>query len=170
MINGLFRPNEELLKASCKCRKETLYDYEKALYGIKVWPLEKAFQQSTVTEILDRLDRFQFESATTACGTCKQDYKRIVSEAEQGTRDYFDGMCLDCSDMTKSIKEDADMDYWKHDQLKETDWMKRCRVKHKQPTWYFSFMGRKIVRDRFLQMKRKARRFGWTMDTDSDSD
>lgn len=37
---------------------------------------------------------------------------------------------------------DADEDYWCHASL-GVHWDHGCRVKHQQPTWYFSFMGRK---------------------------
>lgn len=57
-------------------------------------------------------------------------------------------------DKTKPVTADADMDYWEHDNLEESDFMGHCRVNHHQPTWYFSFMGRREVRDRFLRSKR----------------
>jgi hypothetical protein len=41
--------------------------------------------------------------------------------------------------MTKG--EDVDADYWEHDMEKE--WDSGCEISHSQPTWYFSFMGRK---------------------------
>ena len=41
--------------------------------------------------------------------------------------------------MTKS--EDVDEEYWEHDISKE--WDAGCSIRHGQPTWYFSFVGRK---------------------------
>ena len=152
--NGLFRPNEKLLMASCKCKETTLFGYEKALYTIEVWPLERTCQKSPMTTILQRLDNFSFEARKDACRSCRTKYKELVATAQKTTRSYFDGLCLDCMDRTKSVTEDADMDYWKHNSLGKSDFVGHCLIKHNEPTWYFSFMGRREVRYRFLRSKR----------------
>lgn len=160
--NELFRPNEKLLKATCSCKEVTLFGYEKALYDIDVWPLERVCQRSSMTTILARLDNFSFEPQKEACGSCRSDYKGIVKLAQSKTRSYFDGLCLDCMDKTKPVTGDEDMDYWQHDRLGESDLMDHCRVKHHQPTWYFSFMGRRDVMDRFLRNKRSRENGGYS--------
>lgn len=71
---------------------------------------------------------------------------------------YFHGLCLDCLDRSKPKVGDVDMDYWEHDQLKEHEWVHGCRFNHKQPTWYFSFNGRKEERDRMVKMRASERR------------
>lgn len=38
---------------------------------------------------------------------------------------------------------DADEDYWKHSKL-GVHWDQGCRIRHQQPTWYFSFLGRRM--------------------------
>ena len=150
----LFRPNEDLLKASCNCKEMTLFGYEKALYSIGVWPLERTCQRSPMKTILERLDNFSFETTKGSCSFCRSDYKKSVETAQIITRSYFDGLCLDCMDRTKPVTRDADMDYWQHNSLNEKDFMYHCRNKHHQPTWYFSFMGRQEVRNRFLRNRR----------------
>ncbi|KAK0513132.1 hypothetical protein JMJ35_004118 [Cladonia borealis] len=157
---GLFRPCEHLFSANCKCRKETLYDYQKHLVDIDVWPLETVFQRTPMNEILDRLEKFNFEAKLSACGACRRDYKSPVEETVEFVRYYFDGLCLDCLNRSKPKLKDPDMDYWRHHTLKEHEWITGCRFRHKQPTWYFSFMGRKEDRDRFMGRRRR----------DSDSD
>ena len=107
-----------------------------------------------MTTILTRLNSFSFEARKDACRSCRIDYKKHVAAAQIKTRSYFDGLCLDCMDITKPVTKDADMDYWEHDALGESDLMGHCRVTHHQPTWYFSFMGRREVMDRFLRNKR----------------
>ncbi len=104
--------------------------------------------------ILDRLKRFEFEAKSSVCGTCHQDYKGMVKRIENYVRHYFDGLCLDCLDRSKPKLRDIDMDYWRHHQLKENEWVKGCRFPHKQPTWYFSFNGRKEERDRLMKEKK----------------
>ena len=36
----------------------------------------------------------------------------------------------------------ADEDYWKHTKL-AIHWDAGCRIRHQQPSWYFSFLGRR---------------------------
>lgn len=132
----------------------TLFCYERALYTIDVWPLERTMQRSSMTTIIERLNNFSFEAKKSACHSCRSDYKKIVVDAQSKTRSYFDGLCLDCMDITKPVTGDADMDYWQHNTLRESDLMHHCRITRHQPTWYFSFMGRRDVMDRFLRNKR----------------
>jgi hypothetical protein len=44
--------------------------------------------------------------------------------------------------MNASKLSSEDEDYWKHTKL-DVPWDAGCRISHDQPTWYFSFMGRK---------------------------
>ena len=113
-----------------------------------------------MNEILDCLEKFKFEAKPSACGVCRRDYNGPIEETVKFVRYYFDGLCLDCLDRSKPKSKDPDMDYWRHNELKEHQWVTGCRVRHKQPSWYFSFMGRKEDRDRFMGRRRR----------DSDSD
>ena len=45
-------------------------------------------------------------------------------------------------DASKPKLSSEDEDYWKHTKL-DIPWDAGCRISHDQPTWYFSFMGRK---------------------------
>lgn len=85
------------------------------------------------------------------------------------TRCYFDGLCLDCLNKSQSKLADEHEDYWAHENLREQDYVKGCRVEHRQPTWYYSFMGRKEDKDRFMQ-KRNPRRFQRDDDWDAEYD
>lgn len=147
----LFKPNESLLQATCTCKEKTLYGYEKALYDIGVWPLERVAQTSTMAKILDCLGRFTYQPHAEACISCQKDYNRIVRSARTYIRKYFDGLCLDC--MNNSKTGDMNIDYWEHSKLREYEFIRGCRFKHAQPTWYFSFMGRKEERDHFQKLK-----------------
>ena len=160
-----------MLKANCTCRKETLYDYEKHLYNIQVWPLERVGREASISTILDRLQNFSFEPKSTACSECthpcikrnvvsfsRVTYATHVVEVVKRVREYFDGLCLDCLDRTKPKFESSEKDYWMHASLDESDYCKGCRINHKQPTWYFSFMGRQEERDRMIKKKKDERR------------
>ena len=106
-----------------------------------------------MNEILDRLESFNLEAKSSACGPCRKDYGGMVTRTEKKVREYFDGLCLDCLNRSKPKLGSTDMDYWRHNDLKEHDWVKGCRFPHKQPTWYFSFNGRKEERDRLIKEK-----------------
>ena len=134
------------------------------MYNIEVWPLERTCQKSPMTTILQRLDDFSFAVKKDACQSCRKDYKETVKAAQTKTRSYFDGLCLDCMDRTKPVTRDEDMDYWEHDTLGESDSIHGCRSGvHGQPSWYFSFMGRTEVRNRFLHNQR-VRKYSWESD------
>lgn len=154
---GLFTPNEKLLKATCSCKEVTLFNYEKALYTIQVWPLERVALREPMTTIIERLNKFHFEAKKNACVSCRSDYQRTVGLVRDNTRNYFDGLCLDCMDSSNPKTGDDDVDYWLHNDLNEDQRVRGCRHEHGQPTWYFSFMGRKETRDQYRRVKRMRR-------------
>ncbi|KAI4087059.1 MAG: hypothetical protein LQ344_007063 [Seirophora lacunosa] len=129
---------------------QTLYDYQAHLCSINVWPLEEMFGGSSINDILRRLANFSFEPPATACEKCRQNYKRIVKGVISEVQGYFGGLCLDCIDKSKPKTGDVDIDYWMHAKIKAGDWSKGCRFRHGEPTWYFSFSGRKEDMDDFL--------------------
>lgn len=149
----LYEPNESLLRAYCTCKEKSLYGYEKALYDIEVWPLERVAHKHTMARILDRLDKFTHKPHEDACMSCRKDYNSIVRKAQTYTKTYFDGLCLDC--MNSSKTGDMDRDYWEHNNLREDEVVNSCRFQHSQATWYFSFMGRKEERDHFQSQKKQ---------------
>ena len=119
-------------------------------------------------KILRNLRSFKYKAGERACiSTCHQDYEGIVREAVMRTGAYFDGMCLDCMDRLKPKTGDRHDDYWQHNNFyDENGWFEGCRIKHKQPSWYFSFMGRQEDRDS-LQQRHNNR---YEEDPDSDFD
>ena len=122
-------------------------------------------------DILDRLEKFKFEAKPSACVTCRKDYKAMVTRSQEYVECYFDGLCLDCLDRSKPKLRDPDLDYWRHHKLKENQWINGCRFPHKQPTWYFSFNGRKEERDRMVKkFDGEPVRRGSDVDSDSDQD
>ncbi len=127
---------------------------------MEIWPLETVFMKTCMSDILDNLKKFSYEAKSSACGSCRQDYRGMVMRIETRVRGYFNGLCLDCLDRSKPKHGDADTDYWRHATLKEHEWVRGCRFAHKQPTWYFSFNGRKEDRDRLVKEKGLDTRLG----------
>ncbi len=128
--------------ASCACRKGTLYDYQNALFVTGIWPLEETFIKTPMDQILSKLSFFKYVRTGALCGTCSKDYKTAVRSAKRNTESYFEGLCLDCMNKERPKLRDDDEDYWNHNKMKD-NWDEGCRAQHGQPTWYFSFMGRK---------------------------
>lgn len=54
-------------------------------------------------------------------------------------------------DASKPKIGDADEDYWRHEE--DEKWDDGCRISHGQPTWYFSFMGRKEKQIKWTKSK-----------------
>ena len=48
---------------------------------------------------------------------------------------------------------DADGDYWRHAD-NDVQWDANCRIKHGQPSWYFSFLGR---REKMIEWTQKGK-------------
>ena len=44
----LYRPIKDLLEATCKCRENTLWGYERALTNTELWPLEDIGRYTTM--------------------------------------------------------------------------------------------------------------------------
>lgn len=131
-----------------------MFGYEKTLYDLKVWPLEQQAQRNSVNELLGRLAKFKYSVPESACMTCHYDYEQNVANTRANVKSYFDGLCLDCMDRSKPRTGDTDKDYWQHKELLETAVIRTCRFVHKQPTWYFSFMGRREDRERFKRLRK----------------
>lgn len=164
---GLFEPNSELLQASCDCRIATLYFYEKHLFNIGVWPLDEAASKTCISRLLYLLrSKFEYEAKPDACVRCRTNYKAAIQSLAMRVGGYFDGLCLDCLDRSKTKFSRPGDDYWQHATLQEDDYCFGCRIEHKQPTWYFSFMGRKEDRDRMLKEKRAKNRARYSSDSD----
>jgi hypothetical protein len=140
----LFRPIKDFYSYnSCSCRVLTEYKYHQALYRIKVWPLEDSWLSNSPNVVLNRLDNFHLRLPSNDCNWCNQNYDGLIQAAKRITQEYFDGLCLDCMEARKSKTKDQDTDYWKHNMLTKREWPSGCRIKHGEPTWYFSFMGRR---------------------------
>ncbi|KAI0477008.1 hypothetical protein F4859DRAFT_521578 [Xylaria cf. heliscus] len=138
----------------------------------------------TLNELLDNLDEYTFVLtkvsprgpdgrvqrvdpawSTALCKTCvpnlnytAHELESEVLSASDRVRKNFDGLCLDC--MHKFKTGDDDSDYFAHDKPGNHD--RGCRVRHGQPTWYFSYMGRKELmlrhQDKQAEERKKRRR------------
>lgn len=154
LLRGCFDPVSSFLKQSCACKEKSLFSYNMALSKTGLWPIHDQHKKS----ILDIINspgfiNFKCEIADGTCNICK--LRLLSTDISSILRteliSYFNGLCLDCMKLTKT--GDVHQDYWEHDIHQE--WGTYCRVSHEQPTWYFSFMGRKTDMMRHKEAKRR---------------
>lgn len=139
---------------TCTCRAESLLSYVTALTKTGLWPLQDHYKKP-VQVILDSpgLINFNCKIPDGAYLACRAKLAANTTAAvRKAVLDDFDGLCLD--DIKRTKKNDVDEDYWEHDI--EKDWSSGCRIAHGQPTWYFSFMGRKTDMAKHKAQKRQA--------------
>ena len=95
----LYTPIDNLLKrARCPCKAIVLYAYEQSLSNTRAWPLESAFLNQSVQNVLRDLEGFPGPEAffPRTCGGrwCTFDFAAAVDAARAECRKYFDGLCL----------------------------------------------------------------------------
>jgi hypothetical protein len=151
------RVNEIIDRAACPCKEKTVFVFLKELRRIRVTPLDSSSTKASIAQMLDQLKLFDEakthgdisvdQSRRSQCSMCWLDGKGIVEKAIRRVSEYFDGLCLDCMVRTKAVMLDhnTDQDYWFHHRWEES-YDRDCRIAHGEPTWYFSFMGRKEKR------------------------
>jgi hypothetical protein len=168
MLRELFDPVSAFLMMRCGCKEKSLFAYNMGLSKTGIWPPHGHYKKS-IQQVLYSPGFLKFECTVpeNACLACRG--KLSVTAIDKVRCDlvkYFDGLCLDCMKRTKS--GDVDDDYWEHDF--EKIWDSGCRIKHGQPSWYFSFMGRKTDMKNHKQRKkeRRERRRHWHSFYDSD--
>lgn len=142
-----------MLNRTCECRYKAHWLYCKALGNTGVWPIEPTAKTKSVSDLLEGLAGFSYTPPEEGCLRCKQHYDYTIKRVCQEVSTCFDGLCMSCMEMTKSCN--IDKEYWAHG--RSQDWNKGCEIRHGQPTWYFSYMGRRDYMHRF-QIERKARK------------
>ncbi|KAL3459539.1 hypothetical protein BJX64DRAFT_301271 [Aspergillus heterothallicus] len=128
--NSLFDQAATLLSDDgCNCRFATFYNYFKELKRIEVWPLENTMKHASINMLLYRLTEFDPAAVRAKhlppCATCDKNWDMVVWHATNDGRD-------------------PEHEYWFSHTIKQ--WGRFCRISHGNPTWYFSYMGRREKR------------------------
>ncbi|RYC59811.1 hypothetical protein CHU98_g6385 [Xylaria longipes] len=166
----------------CECLDVMTFFHKRSLLDTGIKSLfSLADRKRTLNALLDDLDKYKFvltkisrqfsweridpSWSTALCQTCEhylddaaEGLAAEVLSASSRVRKNFDGLCLDCMHKFKTGNDDSD--YFAHD--KHGDHDRGCRVRHGQPTWYFSYMGRKELMlrhqdERAAERKRRKR-------------
>ncbi|KAL4915678.1 hypothetical protein BDW62DRAFT_212532 [Aspergillus aurantiobrunneus] len=111
----------------------TVFDHFRELERIKVWPLENTMKKkASINDILTNLKQFD-SSRIRAPGTgTTSNGNQCTLNPGQGV---FDGLCLDCMSVTKTLQEgrDPDHEYWQN--CEKSIWDLYCRINHGEPTY-----------------------------------
>ncbi|CAD6439793.1 edf7e636-9234-4d39-9322-fb10b814c5d1 [Sclerotinia trifoliorum] len=142
ILKGLFTPVGCFLEQRCKCKKASLFEYCIGLSKTVIWPLESYMKKSGQT-ILDTFDDFECDIPKDACSICTFRLRdSTIERTGEQVQDHFDGLYLDCMNTSKPKDgKDVDRAFWDHGAFGK--YSNGCRVQHDQPTWYWSFMGRR---------------------------
>ncbi|CAG8898005.1 unnamed protein product [Penicillium egyptiacum] len=130
--------------ARCDCAAQNIFSYMRELHRIGVKPLDSDIHKNCVLDILNRLANFDEDKMADrdpwvpTCEACSHSWKRLVGHAQRHVQNYFDGLCLDC--MKNQPNENSE--YWAFG-TPRYEYDGTCRISHGEPTWYFSFMGRR---------------------------
>ncbi|KAK5684628.1 hypothetical protein LTR17_027177 [Elasticomyces elasticus] len=177
----LYKPIDGLLRfAKCQCKAEVLFAYEHMLTRHNVWPLETAFVNQSVDGILRKLELVPSGMRQPrTCGTrlCSFDFGYTIAVVRAEMKKLFDGLCLgiipppifflstpltfllnvDCMAASNPSPSSADSDeaFWAKARNKyNSSWDKDCRIRHQQPTWFFSFIGERSKMNSWVEGSR----------------
>lgn len=157
---GLFEVIKKFLLQSCPCKEKALFQYCKWLERTRIWPLEEWGSRKSIKQLLDGLKLFRYVAPSNGCSRCNYDIgSDVVKVTSLSVEQYFNGLCLSCMDSSKMSSRDMDAAYWQHN--RQEDWDFGCPFAHGQPTWYFSFMGRKAEMDAHKERERERKRGYW---------
>ncbi|KAK3069829.1 hypothetical protein LTR53_011534 [Teratosphaeriaceae sp. CCFEE 6253] len=157
---ALYNPIDDLLRrARCRCKAEVLYAYEVTLMRTGAWPLETTFLMNSVEYTLRKLESVQprvWQPQNCGSRFCAFEFGFVVGKARDEVKKLFDGLCLDCMMASDAASgEDANGVYWSKTRY-GVQWDKGCRVRHGQPTWYFSFTGQRAKMNEWVEGRRNS--------------
>ncbi|KAL2075340.1 hypothetical protein VTL71DRAFT_283 [Oculimacula yallundae] len=160
IVKGLFNPLNRICDRECAVHEKSIKSYLNAIRRTGVWPVED-IQHKSNKDIIESAGFVNWIAAKpeNACISCLSSLSGAhVLKIRQAILTYWEGLCLDCMDISKPRTGSIDNDYWTHNDTRNYD--RGCRIRHKRNTWYFSFMGRAEIMDAFKheqQARKKAK-------------
>ncbi|TVY83648.1 hypothetical protein LSUE1_G002598 [Lachnellula suecica] len=154
----LFEPLDTFCPNNCEVHEKCIAAYLEGVKRTGIWPLQHQ-QKKSNKSIIDSSGFVNWTCVVPdeACFSCT--YKLGGSHIRQTREDileYWDGLCLNCMDVSNPKTGDSDDDYWVHNDLKE--WDSDCLLPHSRNTWYFSFMGRPESMNSFRDEQQSRKR------------
>jgi hypothetical protein len=135
----------------CNCWDATVGQYFFALTKIDVFPVDDVSGYSSIAQITKRLGKFKYDYMPE-CRRCRgMDWETVVLKAKANTEGYFDGLCLDCMDRSRTPSKFTDSEYWDENKCVGRKFDTKCSINHNQPSWYVSWQGRADVREKIMR-------------------
>ena len=147
----------------CPCACARQIEFETRLQKRHIWPLNHHASLNDAISAMDPGKVFGYSPdlcAHDGYANWNPDFNEIVRVACKKTKNYFEGLCLDC--MSKRPLDDNNRDFRAYEQFHDhimrpinlsalgklrrepgRRYDKFCRVQHTQPTWYFSLLARR---------------------------
>ncbi|RDW88201.1 hypothetical protein BP6252_00233 [Coleophoma cylindrospora] len=158
IIGGLFNPLKDIRNCRCAKSKDAVCSYLDGIFLTNVWPLDNNGKISN-KEIIDGpgIVDWKCELQEGACSICTDKLEgQHIKPLCRYVQNYWQGLCLDCMNITRPKTGNIHTDYWQHNALE--DWDSKCRITHGRNTWYFSFMGRPEIMSSYLREQTLNRR------------
>ncbi|PVH83318.1 hypothetical protein DL98DRAFT_585607 [Cadophora sp. DSE1049] len=140
----------------CPKNAEALRTYLDGVSSTRIWPFSNQHRVAIQTTIdSPGLVNWTYKKVIGACNACDRHLRGYhVETARERTEDYWDGLCLDCMNKSKTKTGSVHSDYWLHNSLRT--WSRGCRLTgHSRNTWYHSFMGRHEEMEDYLEKQSK---------------
>ncbi|TVY29433.1 hypothetical protein LHYA1_G001871 [Lachnellula hyalina] len=169
IIAGLFEPLNDFCRLKCDVHEKCIAAYLEGVKRTEIWPLQHQHHKSN-KDVTDSIGFLHWKCSIPkgACYLCQNQLSGAnIRKTRSDLMSYWEGLCLDCMDISQPKTGDSDTDYWLHNRLRI--WGSRCRLSHTRNTWYFSFMGRPEVMTKFQQeqqARKKAERYHSDQDTE----
>jgi hypothetical protein len=117
--------------------------YLRELIQIGVWPTHEALTRNSISSLLERLTKFDRTHGNTC--TCNYEEIQTVNETIRIVGRYLQGLCVDCMRKDETLRQretepDRYDDNYGHFGISDSVYDKKCRIRHKNPTWYWSNM------------------------------
>jgi hypothetical protein len=182
ILRAVFEPLEPGKFCSTKCAvwEKSVVSYLDGLQETGIWPIHGLHKKSNM-DIVDGNGFVNWKCSipTGACSSCKLQLEgHHIKKTCKDIHNYWQGLCLDCMDISAPKTGDLDGDYCKcskrdtflflailapansllglHNSIKR--WDKDCRISHQRNTWYFSFMGRQEIMTSFQKAQQERKR------------
>jgi hypothetical protein len=158
VIKGLFNPLDDFCSMKCGAFEKCVVAYLESVKVTGIWPLEHA-NNISIQKIVDSrmFTKWTCNIPPGACSGCVTKLRGgHIYETRLELYRYWQGLCLDCMDITSPSNRDIDDEYWEHNQERKFD--EGCRLTHSRNTWYFSFMGRPEIMNNYQRENQERNR------------
>lgn len=137
--------------SNCKCLPDTIGKHEKALSLLIAGPQEEnKAEKKSVNMLIATIAKLRFDPGPPACEKfCRQKFGNLMHAAGADTNFPFQGLCLDCINLSTPTSDNVDLDIWSRDSVPPRNGVKKCRLNHIRVTSYFSYMGPEGARYQF---------------------